>query len=273
MEAQSFTCFPELPLELRRKVYAFASNDGREVDIHIAFKNNDDYIQGNHVSSSTRPPSILHVSNEVRVEALRYYRSIDLDHFGDMPTYDYQESHRRLKNNERKEGRIFYFNPATDRVHFVFSERAHFSFVCNAWHIFRGAGLRRMAINLADLSGESVRRVVVRMLADLVCFEHWADKGALEEVVLYFCSEGLWNKEERRELIEVTISNNPSSTVLQKMREVHGEIRVVRKIWDAMWGSAFSGKSRASKTLDVPQKHKNCPTIQFMELREVPREI
>jgi hypothetical protein len=66
-----FTLFPNLPLELRRKVWRFATSTERIIEIRWGHRKDWYY-------SSTPPPSVLHTSRESRIEALRCYELLEI---------------------------------------------------------------------------------------------------------------------------------------------------------------------------------------------------
>lgn len=81
--SQTFTCFPNLPLELRNTVWEYASNQPRNLDIwaptigSLNFQwspQHDKTEYTIHKFCSTQPvPGVLHANRESRVVALKFY--------------------------------------------------------------------------------------------------------------------------------------------------------------------------------------------------------
>jgi hypothetical protein len=64
-----FTCFPDLPIEIRLKIWKHASEIPRTIELCITRESESDLaINGNHKS-----PVVLHVSTESREEAMKHY--------------------------------------------------------------------------------------------------------------------------------------------------------------------------------------------------------
>ncbi|KAH8586284.1 hypothetical protein B0O99DRAFT_678881 [Bisporella sp. PMI_857] len=85
-QLSQFTCFPELPTELRLKIWGFAachprsiniwsSDFGKKIGIPLRANEDDetDFVIWK-LCSKTAPPTILSVCSESRTEALKYYR-------------------------------------------------------------------------------------------------------------------------------------------------------------------------------------------------------
>lgn len=222
MAAQEFTCFPELPLELRRLVWGYASNFPREVDIKIKKKGTgnrvvaDPIVEGiveyDHYSS-TAPPAVLSVSCEARGEALRFYTTY-CGNLGDA------------ENAQRQ----IYINFRADRIHFVrgnFVLEEFFGVVFAAvWH----HGLRRVGVNLADMNEvRQKQNKGLQRFVDLAIASRWLERRVFEEVVFYYCVGRSWREGERRELFDV---GGVSDAVTKEMKDkFENEIAYQRRRW------------------------------------------
>jgi hypothetical protein len=120
-----FTVFPNLPLEIRLKIWKIASFEKRQVDVwSIAEVDYNPMMDspstpsthfGYHYYSSTPPPAVLHVNQEARTECIKYYT---LD-FGVERTRD---ARPLVKVTFAPQ---IYVNWSADRVCFIIGTSSH----------------------------------------------------------------------------------------------------------------------------------------------------
>jgi hypothetical protein len=151
-KSKTFTCFPKVPVELRLKIWGYASSVNRNVDIWVRSLDTKlikPYERPLYFYTSLPPPAVLHVNSESRSESLKYY---DLD-FGTNITIKHTHS---VPFTISIPSRI-YFNWNTDRLclvnpselenksiaRVVSSQLANYHTVCQK------KGLRYFAINIA----------------------------------------------------------------------------------------------------------------------------
>lgn len=74
-DCKTFTCFPDLPIELRFKIIGNIASQPRNVDLYynIARQLVPPRHLKFHYNSNIGPPAILHVNKEAREEAFKYY--------------------------------------------------------------------------------------------------------------------------------------------------------------------------------------------------------
>jgi len=177
-----FTCFPDLPSELRCKIWKFAafvprdvsvwsSNFGENIGIPLrAGEDDETHLMIWKLKSPTPPPTILSVSVESRTEALRYYK---LD-FGTTHTF---------RDFSFSTNPCIYINFDVDRVCFLESFMYETSRACREF--FQRCltnGTRYFAVNIrsyesAGLECSYIRPFISKRLAE-------DSTSVLEEIML-----------------------------------------------------------------------------------------
>jgi hypothetical protein len=104
--ATKFTLFPELAAELRAKIWYWAAQHPRLIEIEYVPASDPSNTPGSHPEhrvcpKSRRPPTLLHINRESREEAMKVYR---------LRTFDSDQ-----RNSSQ---RYIYFNPDADIVYF-----------------------------------------------------------------------------------------------------------------------------------------------------------
>ena len=189
-EPRTFTCFPKLPVELRLKIWGYASSVTRNVDIwarSLDIEIRYSFQRTLYFYSSLPPPAVLHVNSESRCESLKYY---DLD-FGTYFTFKHADSAPFTISSPCR----VYFNWNTDRLCLVnLSElenkravREVSSQLTDYHRVCQERGLRYFAINIAHSSLPSF--VEEGRIEAKTFLKHIPRELNLEEVVLFECHQ------------------------------------------------------------------------------------
>lgn len=143
----TFTCFPDLPLEIRQKTWKHASffdrdvvvrfqkvtsTSSRKISTYMSTRSSTTFYAH---QSPTLPPALLHASHEAREEGLRYYQL----------TFGIQNEYKDggMKVNLTCEPRI-YANFVSDRVWPICSSWKHWHAI---WSQLMVYGIRSIAID------------------------------------------------------------------------------------------------------------------------------
>jgi len=81
----SFTVLPNLPIELRRKIWEFAAHIPRIIEVEFDPEYADCYYghqDGRICIPCRRPPTVLHICREARVECLKFYQLLEASWLG-----------------------------------------------------------------------------------------------------------------------------------------------------------------------------------------------
>lgn len=187
--SSSFTCFMTLPLELRSKIWKFASFQQRNVILGFDADSSHEAT----FNSPTSPPSILHISKESRAEGLRYYRCVNFSESWTNWPAALLSSH-------------FYINWEVDRLCFISSPKVFpNSFLLHRWrpmyqnvakHIREQCiqnGLKNMAwnvLNVKHISKEYWEAHLERMMKDTISLLPWNHQ--IEDLVVFDEEEAVY---------------------------------------------------------------------------------
>jgi len=167
----TFEKFPELPTEIRLKIWGHACHQPRNVDLWTSFLkceiDNTIFYTQYYESKLTRtpPPKILQINQEARAEGLKHYRS----EFETQNPMVVSPSKRKLVVSYPG----FYFNFEAERI----CPRGNYNIVSMDDFLKRVQGLRNIAIDLKS-------HFYLDLANDYLMKNIWPFES-LEDVILY----------------------------------------------------------------------------------------
>ncbi|KAE9368016.1 hypothetical protein N431DRAFT_471391 [Stipitochalara longipes BDJ] len=115
---ESFTVFPKLPLELRRRIWYYALPDSRVIEIEWTASNAPKAGWFYTIESIHRTPIVYRINKEARRESLRFYKPITLN-AANFPVSQFPEERiTRPKQYEIPFTPIHFFDARVDVLFF-----------------------------------------------------------------------------------------------------------------------------------------------------------
>lgn len=190
--------------------------------------------KGNQFSltSSRRPPALLHTSREARAKALQFYGlsfGLSAEDIREMSMVD-EELAPDISVLDEVPARI-YFNRNADRVHFVFQKSGRldtslFIVRCLVIHL----ELRSIALNVNDFNDED-RSEAVCDLAGIALITARFSIDWVEELVLYSRPSSCfvpYRKHGKIELCEIDVGDE----IARVMEQVEKDVDFVKDVWE-----------------------------------------